>query len=900
VTQLLAIGERYRRWLEGQEIDLGDVDLRAAELTPEQLGDVLLAYLGPRLERGERLAAESLLARYPRVRDCREAVELLVLMECEWRNRCGEPPVPADYSRRFPEVAHPLRLLRREFEGERGRNSSGQTVPAAARSPAAPQVEGYEILRELGRGGMGVVYMACHLKSMRLVALKMIRAGSLASARDIARFRDEAEAAASLDHLNVCPIYDVNEFQGQQYFSMKYLDGGSLAQRSPGESLAETSRLVATIARAVHHAHQRGILHRDLKPANVLLDRLGTPYVSDFGLAKKVACDSDLTGTGTVVGSPCYLPPEQARGEKSLTVAADVYGLGTILYECLTGRPPFKADTVLRTLEQVKTKEPTPPRYFNGRVPSDLETICLKCLRKEPRDRYQSAAELAEDLERFLGGVPIRARPAGWPERAWKWAKRNPTMTALLGLLLIVAASTVGLVLKWQQADVEQARAENREQRLTETMERLALVFALGGDPGFDQSGLGPIRGRLLTEATRQLEGLLELNPDHPDIRSRIGQVIQRLGVVYLETSFSYRSVPFLQKARDFQRRECQAHPNDRDRCLALATTCIHLARAYRYTESPGEGQPFLTEAEGLLAAASPEVLATTEYRFAVAFAAHLRHFYPEKGATPRTPLERSLKLTAELCREDPENVEYALLHSSTSHQLGFYLLLHKSPPQQAEERFEEARETLDRLPPASQRCLRVRALYGTSHNASYLAYSRLFNDRKDVSDRARAVFHIGRAREIRESLVRENPDASNFKSALAVTLANEGGVKVWDRQWEQALACFQAAREQLEQWKAQNDHSPAQDSNLAGLSIDCARVARKLGDVRLALQALSSFQGLSGVTPEVFKVAAREVEVCLASPHGKGSLIEKELEHAFQLLHDLLMRARGSRPELR
>jgi serine/threonine-protein kinase len=286
----------------------------------------------------------------------------------------------------------------------------------------------YELLVEIARGGLGIVYRARQRSLNRLVALKMILVGAWASTNDLHRFRAEAEVVAQLDHPHIVPIFEVGEHEGMDYFSMRLIEGETLANRLSRyhDDPQAAARLMVQIARAVHHAHQRGVLHRDLKPSNILLDAEGRPYVVDFGLAKRLGDDAELTHSGSILGTPAYMAPEQTEGRRKLsTTISDVYGLGAILYALLTGSPPFRGDSPAETLAGVRERAPRPPREINRRVSRDLETVCLKCLEKDPARRYGTAEALAEDLERWLRGEPILARPAGILHRALLWARRR-------------------------------------------------------------------------------------------------------------------------------------------------------------------------------------------------------------------------------------------------------------------------------------------------------------------------------------------------------------------------------------------------------------------------------------------------------------------------------------------
>ena len=333
----------------------------------------------------------------------------------------------------------------------------------------------YELLSEVARGGMGVVYKARQVTLNRVVALKMILSGNLARKEEIKRFKLEAEAAAQLDHPSIVPIHEIGEHDGQHYFSMGYVDGGSLSGRLRKGPLSpdESASLLSQICDAVEYAHTMGVVHRDLKPSNVLLDGNGSPRVSDFGLAKRVDCDSELTKTGQAIGTPAYMPPEQAAGKiDEIGPHSDVYSLGAILYAMLTGRPPFHAATTFDTLRQVLQSEPVPPIQINSAVPTDLNTICLKCLNKDPIKRYESAQDLGEDLRRFLDRSPIKARSIGRIEFAYRLARRHPARTGLVFTLaisfLLAAGIGVGLPYQWKLSRTNESlsNALGREQTL--------------------------------------------------------------------------------------------------------------------------------------------------------------------------------------------------------------------------------------------------------------------------------------------------------------------------------------------------------------------------------------------------------------------------------------------------
>jgi tetratricopeptide (TPR) repeat protein/tRNA A-37 threonylcarbamoyl transferase component Bud32 len=428
----------------------------------------------------------------------------------------------------------------------------GTALPDHPRNPPD-----YEILSVLGEGGMGVVYKARQKSLNRLVALKMIRAGFHASAELLARFHVEAEALASLQHPNIVQVYEVGEHDGCPFMAMEFLDGGSLDDYlHPLPPPARAAELVETLARAMHAAHLRGIVHRDLKPANVLLQTQNAecrtqnqvpsdssfcilnsafciPKITDFGLAKRLTEDKGRTTTGAIMGTPSYMAPEQARGHvHAIGPPTDVYALGAILYRMLTGKPPFQGETALETIRQVESEEPTAPTRLCRKLPHDLETICLKCLEKEPAKRYGTALDLADDLRRFLEGEPIAARPAHWTERAWKWIKRRPAQAALIGVSGAAALLLAILGITWSlQVRAERDRARHSLQVARKAIDDLYTKMA--SERLFDEPQLDPLCQELLQKAQTLYEDLAREHGGDTDLRRDNALVWFRLGQIH-------------------------------------------------------------------------------------------------------------------------------------------------------------------------------------------------------------------------------------------------------------------------------------------------------------------------------------------------------------------------------
>lgn len=394
-----------------------------------------------------------------RTRD--EQLDTIIAEYLEVSERDADPPDENAWIVRYPEFAIELREFFGDQRVARRAYASLDDVTPVISLQRARRFGDYELIDEIGRGGMGIIYMARQRSLNRIVAVKTIIGGQVASDSDVRRFRTEAEAAAKLQHPNIVTVHEVGEHKGQHFFSMEYVKGTNLGEKVRDHPLEPrtAARYVKAIAEAIQCAHEHGILHRDLKPTNVLLDSSDRPRITDFGLAKLMEHDSSLTVSGAVVGTPGYMAPEQAAGKPSeVTTLSDVYSLGAILYECLTSRPPFRGDTPVEVISQVINADPVAPRALDRSIPVDLETICMRCLVKEPQKRYGSAKALAADLQRFLDGQPIHARPIGEAARVWRWLRRNPLPTSLV-LAAVVLLVLIDLWSFWERIEERKAHA---------------------------------------------------------------------------------------------------------------------------------------------------------------------------------------------------------------------------------------------------------------------------------------------------------------------------------------------------------------------------------------------------------------------------------------------------------
>lgn len=672
------------------------IDPNEVERHEQVLDEILTSYLKAQ-DAGQKPDRQDLLARYPQL-----AADLEEFFnEQDKLQRWAEP---------FLAVARSARL-----EEPPSGDPNLQSTLTEGVDPltvlAGRNFGEYELLEPIARGGMGVVFKARDRRLNRLVALKMILAGSLASFTELQRFRNEAEAAALLDHPHIVPIFEVGEWQDQAYISMKLIEGGSLAgqlSRFTANPKA-AARLMIAVARAVHHGHLRGILHRDLKPSNVLLDGQGQPHVTDFGLAKRVAVGAqpeflELTQSGAILGTPGFMAPEQATGRKGgVTTVTDVYGLGAILYSLLTGHAPFRGDSVLDTLEQVKNQDPEPPRKSNQAVDRDLELICLKCLEKEPPRRYSSGEELAEELECYLEGKPLgRTRPVGAMERSWRWYRRNRLLAslaagiALLVLTVAVVATVASFRLKAAN-DRERQSRQRAEDNLKVARSTIESFTKVSEDKRLRARGLERLQRDMRRQAKDFYEQLVQQQTDNPDLEAERGRAYLRLAQLTNLLGSQREAIGLFQQAQAIFEQLHGDHPEVADYEDGLAQALLEQGSLFQFTKqwqkarSTGEMALAIRER---LARDHPEM---TEYQDRLARAVHnLARLYQvtDQTAQARQAYGQVLTLFQQLVQDHANQPTYRDLLARTHLNLGTaFLNASHTALEQTPADFDKARE---------------------------------------------------------------------------------------------------------------------------------------------------------------------------------------------------------------
>ena len=696
----------------------------------------------------------------------------------------GQRPDRSDLAARYPELEVYLaeqdrmeqwmRPLRSVSESARlelsalGEETSGDQGPDAT----VLSLDAYELLEPIARGGMGVVYKAKDRRLNRFVALKMLLFDSGLAPSEAQRFRNEAEAVALLDHPHIVPIYAVGEQGGQPYLSMKLLDGGSLADQLSRFAAAprEAARLLVPIARAVHYAHQRGILHRDLKPGNVLLDHEGQPHVTDFGLAKRVgAAARDLTQSGAIVGTPPYMAPEQTAGRKAaVTTSADVYGLGAILYALLTGRPPFEGETVLETLEQVCTQAPKPPRKSNPAVDRDLELICLKCLEKEPHRRYPSADALADEIQRYLDGKPLAlTRPVGTAERLWRWCRRNPVPAASLTTIALLLASvaavyTVGYFQLKAANRLEHASRVRAEENLKVALAAVAYFTRLSEDPRLRMRGLERLRGEMW------------------------------------------------QNARDFYAQLAQQQADDPRLEAERARAFLQLGRILNLLGSPREALDSYRQAQGIFTRLSREYSGVPEYEDGYAQALLEQgtlHQLAKNYPAAQDALDEALPIRQRLAEEHADVPDYQQGLARTYHQLArLYQVTDKTA--QARTTYETALRTFEQMTQGHPEQPLLRELRARTHLSLGTAYAnaRHTSITQRVEHFTEADKNYSAARNLLTELDREHPGDPTYRSLLAEAYHLLGSLRRRQGKSDQALPDYKESLDILE--KLVRDHA--------------------------------------------------------------------------------------------
>jgi tetratricopeptide (TPR) repeat protein/predicted Ser/Thr protein kinase len=737
----------------------------------------------------------------------------------------------------------------------------GDSLPPTGALPSR-YFGNYELLDELGRGGMGVVYRARQRNADRLVALKVIRLDQLHSlSRDtqttaVDRFRTEAQAAARLNHDNIVTVYEVGEHQGQQFYSMRYVEGQSLAElvRQKPLECRRAAEILEPVSRAVHDAHTHGILHRDLKPHNILIDAAsGRPLVADFGLAKLTQGREELTHAGEVMGTPAYMSPEQACDSANVTASSDTYSLGATLYCVLTGRPPFQAATAIETLRQVCDAEPAPPRQLNPQIDLDLETICLKCLEKSPARRYETAAALADDLARYLRGEPIVARPVGPAERAWRWCKRNPLEAVLAGIAvsLLVIASVVSTV-----AYVTTKRAlDDSEQSLREAVEVVNdMLTKVSEDDLLKEPGMQPLRKDLLTRALKWYRLFLQRRTDDPELRREVAMANYRVGRINELLETRREALPAYQTAQRIQRELLDSAPDDADAHRELGDTMNALGNLLQRNAELDKAAEAYQEAIRLrerlvkLDRDKPDfvrLLANSYMNMGVVEMVRGQYQTETEAGESYFQKARAAIAQAQSLRRDllnrPDDDEEDKLKTKRDLALGHYnLAVIPLSPLGSEEGRRQINEAIGYFEQVAEKTP------GDFTNVQRLiqSYRLAAEHAKEAEDFEQARLWQEKALNQVEPLARENPKVPQYQHELARILVSIGQLGAYTNDPEAALAAFMRAKEVLEPLADAYQQSPQFRSDLSLVLREVAGVYSRQERHKLALEALKSARG--------------------------------------------------------